>query len=661
MALRNRRGVWTTWGGASSWQIWCLDCGKERSASILERHVNVRAVTTDVTASVLDGSFQSPGGTWALLVHSKHHSWSQFAATSNYDEVLEQVAKQGPGRWLCTGEQDTAGVVYVWLFDDGKQIIDFCTDGGPWDDEDEDFDEDEDDEDLEDDDDDEMIFEMTQFKADGYPENWLTTMSSSEEAHQQLIIDLDAYVPYFSWTPEEGLEADNKKVLSDAYIERIDLVEFGDKKTTRKSATKSSSKSKSSREASLRLQQAIEDGDVDMAVAAIGDGASLEKMPSGRQTPLANAISRMNHHQKGSFIDIAEALLVAGANPNDGGTKQPTPLVVAISNRYAVPKENRRILAELVVHGADVSLDSSQRFGDTTTPLEASVDIGFEDIVIWLLNQSPDPKQVPAIQKRLELSFKNMARHVDAQYADEQRQRHANIIQWLDAYEKEGRVPEMTLADELLEKRQHEADAASIKRDKSSAKLSELMTRLANITKTEVVDGEEVTKYRGIDVTAEQIEAMPEKIRLVKRDEIAWKDAEAAKAAFAAFEARAFKLVGNFKVKGADHFVAGFVQPLRDFYGTIEQIDGQLFCRVIRRVADDEYEIVTNEQVVLNHEVPGYSFVWKTIETPETVVEHFFLNRPDSKSLPTAAENFVQDFQNGYVTYRTRLLELLKS
>ena len=35
MALRNRRGVWTTWGGPGSWQIWAVHEGDDDNRPVL--------------------------------------------------------------------------------------------------------------------------------------------------------------------------------------------------------------------------------------------------------------------------------------------------------------------------------------------------------------------------------------------------------------------------------------------------------------------------------------------------------------------------------------------------------------------------------------------------------------------------------------------------
>ena len=155
-ALADRRGVWTTWGGGSSWEIWALDGADGDASDAMAQCEGVVNITRDVTAQVLDRSFQPPHGAWRLLIHNKYSSWSLFAATARDDSILSQLAEEGPGRWLCTGEQDTAGVIYVYLNIDGRQVLRFCTDGGPWMDQDTEED----------------GAEMTVFEAETYPRDW---------------------------------------------------------------------------------------------------------------------------------------------------------------------------------------------------------------------------------------------------------------------------------------------------------------------------------------------------------------------------------------------------------------------------------------------------------------------------------------------------------
>lgn len=214
--ISTRRGVWTTWTAPQTWSSWLI---RPAADDVISELFSCDCVSdiTDVTDSVATRDFVPPSGNWSLLVQTPHQRWATFADHLKYNESLEPLRNQFAGDVLTTGAIDDSGVFYVRLWTAGSQKLELVTDGKGWPMPPEDID-DEDDEDYR------SIFE---FVSDKHEADWPHSFDRSEEAHQQLIIDLDAYVPYFYFADNGlGCSYEHRDAADMKNIDRVSLVEF---------------------------------------------------------------------------------------------------------------------------------------------------------------------------------------------------------------------------------------------------------------------------------------------------------------------------------------------------------------------------------------------------------------------------------------------------
>ena len=354
------------------------------------------------------------------------------------------------------------------------------------------------------------------------------------------------------------------------------------------------------------------------------------------------------------LIDV----LLDAADPNDGGARQPTPLVTAINNDSAYPMQIWHVLNRLVAKGADVSQVSPDWDGGKTSPLGTAVQSGHLDLVIWMLHQSPQA-DVDKIITGIEAGIKNLAQYASEEHAEEERQNCRPIMEVLQSYQKGDDPPPLSHARQLLMKRQRLAERmrARLRTDRSAPKalLEELAASLSDDSSN---DSE---AYPSLVPGIIDIELMPETISLIGCESIDWTDTRRVSEAIAEFEKQAFKPAGSFQLADMDHFVQAYVQPFRDLYGTIEQVDDQLFIRVIRPLPNDGFQIATNEELMIDVEVPGFDFIWETREAARSILQHVLSETPDEKPLPASAADFVNHYCTGYRVYRSRLLQVLAS
>lgn len=137
----------------------------------------------EVTDSVFDGSWRPPpSGRWSLLVSHKHQRWHTLAIALLYNEDCDRIAEDFAGKLLRTGHRDD--IVYVRIWEAGRQILEFVTDGCGFPMPPEDLDPD-----------DEIDYRsIYDFHSELYDNDFPHTFETVDEAHQQLIIDQDAYV-----------------------------------------------------------------------------------------------------------------------------------------------------------------------------------------------------------------------------------------------------------------------------------------------------------------------------------------------------------------------------------------------------------------------------------------------------------------------------------
>lgn len=182
--IAKRRGAWSTWGAPQTWGA-CLIRTDDVAHVDALRQCDAVTRVEDVTDAVLSKSFSPPARPWSLLVESPHQPWATFADECKFNEALNRIIPDFSGLVLRTGEIKDSCVVYVRLWRHGEQLIEFATDGMGWPVPPEDVDDDGDDEDCR------SIFD---FESSLYPPDFPHSFDRVEKAHQQLVIDQDAYV-----------------------------------------------------------------------------------------------------------------------------------------------------------------------------------------------------------------------------------------------------------------------------------------------------------------------------------------------------------------------------------------------------------------------------------------------------------------------------------
>jgi hypothetical protein len=125
-AVHNRRGVWTTHGGAGSWEAILFQAPGTDPLEILSQLKDVSTVERDITRDVYSGDIIEPDGGWRLVVHSKYQDWVWLVGTHS---LLRSLMEDSPGRWLRTGDENTSGAIYVEVRDNGDQTLYFSSDG----------------------------------------------------------------------------------------------------------------------------------------------------------------------------------------------------------------------------------------------------------------------------------------------------------------------------------------------------------------------------------------------------------------------------------------------------------------------------------------------------------------------------------------------------
>ncbi len=678
--LAARRGTHTAWG--DTWSLWAVRLGKDTQAALksnstetaLGGHPLVARITPEVTDAVFEGTFQPPLGSWALVVVPKSTPWA-IVLPSNHREVFETMAETKAGDagspWLNTGHVDSAGVNYLAVYEQGNKVLHFYSDdafvgdvgddedveeedneelnGEDW--EDEDWDDDLDGEDLDeedwDDEDDEN--EFLKFETDRYPSDWLEKQPSHVMALQQLLIDLDAYVPHIEFSSDDGLYAVVAELDLPAWIERIDLLELGPRDDH------------ADLDASKRLAIAIDEADPTSVKSALDQGASLSQLPETNHTPLGYTLLHFPYRDADAMEEIVDALLSRGADPSAGGLGCLSPISIALTSANVPVAHLRRVLGKLVEQGAD--LNSILTDEKHSQPVFDSVLHGnVHGPVAWLLrhliqHEIVDSSGLNGVLERRKEIFAQLSENVGSEYAEQQRGVFEAIDQLIESARDQGR-----LSEEDETKAWAHTDHEHRRRNAAGKRISEKMQSLAQRWSglDEADRGDPNAKFDGYSLDLESVLQLPESIELIPIDAIAWQDTDRHSAAAAAFTSAAYKPAGQFRI-GDDHFVEGYVQPFRDLYGMIEQVGGRMYCRTVRMYPGDNFEIATNQPRQLNELVKGFAETWLTTEDDADVVQRLLVRMNEDKPVAVSADEFSNAYADGYAIHRQRLIESLKS
>lgn len=218
-SLGSRRGYWTTWADPTTWSVCLLHIEREDLRSELLKCDCVASVL-EVTSEVLESRFVPPKQRWSLLIETSYQKWAMFVDRGGYNESLDELPRQFSGEFLRTGGVSENGICYVWHWIDGKSVLDFRTDGMGWPTLPEDLEE------LDDDEEDEDWGDVYVFETDLYPKIWPYGFSRAEMAHQQLILDRDAYVPLLTYHDKLEAAFGHQNASSSKSINRVSCVTF---------------------------------------------------------------------------------------------------------------------------------------------------------------------------------------------------------------------------------------------------------------------------------------------------------------------------------------------------------------------------------------------------------------------------------------------------
>ncbi|GAA4451636.1 hypothetical protein [Novipirellula rosea] len=363
-AVPNRRGVWTTFGSGGSWESILFDAVGDDPADMFRQMTDVQSVTKIEKRDVLAKYFDSPDGAWSLLIQPQHQKWNWLAGPSTFQEIIRAIARTEPGRWLRTGYQKTSGALYVELYEAGRRRLFFSSDGAAWD-------EPEDDEDE--------LDGFLEFESDDYSANWPLEYQTIDDVHQQLMIDLDAYDPCCVW--DGHLFAMHSDALAEQNIARVDLIRFGSSKTT-----PSKRRSKAQKTTNTDLVHGIQKHDLERVRHALANDANRTKLPGTPSTAIGLAITYLNWHFPNS-VKIVLAVLDAGADPNDGGFRQPNPMAILVDHSTVLATDAVGLIDSLVKAGCDFKQLSDMPW-DTVkkTSLDIAVSKNRIDLVLCLLS-----------------------------------------------------------------------------------------------------------------------------------------------------------------------------------------------------------------------------------------------------------------------------------
>lgn len=641
-AVRNRRGAWTTYGAGGSWESVLFQAPGQDPLEVLGQLQYVSSVERDVTREVYSGDFIEPDGGWMLVVHSKYQDWVWLVGTHS---LLRSLMEDSPGRWLRTGAQNTSGAIYVEVREHGKRTLFLSSDGVAWDE-----DEDEDDNDG-----------FLEFESDEYDQDWPLEYETLDDVHQQLIIDLDAYVPDCFWN--DGLKAMQDDALKPQYVARIDLITFGGR-----FKTLSPGREKQARRLRSELQQAIVEHDLQQVESVLAQNPDLSLMPKNSMTALGFAAFCVNAHFPQS-VEILKRILAAGADPNDGGVKQPSPLGHLCENSFVMPLDRFELLKTLKKSGADIHQPSSFRWGTSgeRSLLSYSLEQRKLSLSLWLLNHGAtgvDEEQIRDSLKHLaELKLKEIDKNSEIPPP-------RGLVKGLERL-KDGdldKYPTLNFATKLAN---WEQDLMTVQRDglaSLSQAIPKMMDKIVKATRGEKPKRKRKKKESTahFQPTRKEIEALPETITLKPVKRLSWKDKKLQQKFQDTFVQRRFEPIGLFKDEAQNHYLAAFLHKQEKLYGVIEQIGDYVFgysvlCYSLNRGRRIRCVVSIDDDVLQSDYIEDF-FMELAIASPiESIVSQLFDydDCMDNKrrAMEVDAESFPDLYTQVYRQFRKNFLK----
>jgi ankyrin repeat protein len=314
----------------------------ETISAMLAKDAKFERVERDVFQRLAE--IPSHIGDVLALVKLKGHEWVYVAVgrVVRGDSPMKTWSKRLKAPVLYAGEQSTAGVVYYYLYDRGKCVEDFESDGQWFQGGVEIDPEVQDESDM-------MV--GTNFSSERRePEtiDW-SQYESEYEFLDKFLRDEDAYLT-FMWAGFGGkdnpieISSFHPDEISAEAIERVDLAFY---KPTPAQVRAASQPDPSNDP----LLQAIKAGDESAVRAAIDSGADVNALPPANDSSYLNiAIGKDMYQGKSTIVD---ALLAAGVDPNFGGDM---PALCRAAYWVGSDPIMMPIIHKLIEAGADVNV-----------------------------------------------------------------------------------------------------------------------------------------------------------------------------------------------------------------------------------------------------------------------------------------------------------------
>ena len=598
-----RRGTLKAWD-YNDWQVVGVDAGGpggiDGVCDALAKAGKVGVVERDVTKEALAGKLAAPDAPHVLLVKMKGHDWALAAGSwidrVSSDDLAGQLSREAGVRAIACGHGDTASATYFQMFEAGKSVIEFesCGEG---------FGEEADE-------------PPSRWNTKRYPKSWLAEHGDENEALQALVKDHGAYLPMFDFGQERGKLAPfayPEDALDPKNVERVALVVYGPASAARPSPV------------GRQLAAAIKAGDAAAARGAIDAGASLEFLPGVNGTALSYAVGYAEDGEPGR-VEVIRALLDAGADPNDGGTKGP-PIFEPFDSIGWEPYQAIPVLQALIDGGADVNARSADLLYRGQTPLHIAASSGKLALVKFLHARGAGPratdpqKRTPrkVAEESLKFTQENFAGAGDAHS-----ERMRAVIDYLKRAEA-GAAPEEDW-DDLAGKDKAREQRRRRELTKSFADLGAALKQLGAVVGAK--DGKEAARAAAGVATLSQ----PDKIKVRQvPDDVNWDAPKARDAAVNALGGRGFRVEGMFVVEqfpGCRMVLTA--HPERHAYGLVSEMAADRWVDLVQYYTDGSSLTVTNAR---SHEAARVDAPkLRKIREPKMkvpqLVERLFAERP---------------------------------
>jgi ankyrin repeat protein len=282
---------------------------------------------------------EKPVGQVMALVKLKGQAWVYAAGGSRptRDNLLKTLSKRLKGRVLRVGEESVSGVLYYQLYDTGKCIESFQSDGtwfhgGV-----------EIDPDLEEESDRMLGTQFTSELRDPQQVDW-SRYKSEWEFVDHFLREQDAYLT-FVWAgfPQNAdaltLTCYHDDERKPENIERVDLVFYKPTAAERAAAVTKVDE----------LLVAIQNRDAEAASEALSQRADLGRLPVGRGD--SYLLLAIQYAAKSYDDPVVDLLLDAGADPNFGGQE---PIISRLVQFLGASVGSMKTILKLLSHGANI-------------------------------------------------------------------------------------------------------------------------------------------------------------------------------------------------------------------------------------------------------------------------------------------------------------------